>query len=189
MAEARQQRSMCGRSRQCCRRRTSGGSGPRTFYPCSPGRCPAVDGCSLGREPVNSEQRQVGTLPQPDRAPADRHGDENEALAGYRQQVIEAARGLVLEIGVGSGPKFPLYGAAVDHTSRPFSMYRYDGSYAVEVQRAHPDRFAIADLDQLIVTEGDANSSSKREPQPLRYTISRRGAAHARLAIRRQRPP
>jgi hypothetical protein len=25
----------------------------------------------------------------------------------------------------------------------PFSLYRYDGSYAVEVQRAHPDRFAI----------------------------------------------
>src|SRR6059058_3038402 len=25
----------------------------------------------------------------------------------------------------------------------PFSMYRYDGSYAVEVQRAHPDRFAL----------------------------------------------
>ncbi|MGH6671562.1 MAG: amidohydrolase family protein [Xanthobacteraceae bacterium] len=25
----------------------------------------------------------------------------------------------------------------------PFSMYRYDGSYAAEVQRAHPDRFAI----------------------------------------------
>jgi L-fuconolactonase len=25
----------------------------------------------------------------------------------------------------------------------PFAMYRYDGSYAVEVQRAHPDRFAI----------------------------------------------
>jgi L-fuconolactonase len=25
----------------------------------------------------------------------------------------------------------------------PFSMYRYDASYAVEVQRAHPDRFAI----------------------------------------------
>ena len=25
----------------------------------------------------------------------------------------------------------------------PFSMYRYDGSYAVEVQQAHPDRFAI----------------------------------------------
>jgi L-fuconolactonase len=25
----------------------------------------------------------------------------------------------------------------------PFSMYWYDGSYAVQVQRAHPDRFAI----------------------------------------------
>jgi predicted TIM-barrel fold metal-dependent hydrolase len=25
----------------------------------------------------------------------------------------------------------------------PFSMYRYDGSYAVSVQKAHPDRFAI----------------------------------------------
>ena len=25
----------------------------------------------------------------------------------------------------------------------PFSMYRYDASYAVEVQKAHPDRFAI----------------------------------------------
>src|SRR6201987_2763027 len=25
----------------------------------------------------------------------------------------------------------------------PFSMYQYDASYAVEVQRAHPDRFAI----------------------------------------------
>jgi predicted TIM-barrel fold metal-dependent hydrolase len=25
----------------------------------------------------------------------------------------------------------------------PFSMYRYDASYAVEVRQAHPDRFAI----------------------------------------------
>src|SRR3712207_7109653 len=25
----------------------------------------------------------------------------------------------------------------------PFSMYQYDGSYAVEVQKAHPGRFAI----------------------------------------------
>jgi predicted TIM-barrel fold metal-dependent hydrolase len=25
----------------------------------------------------------------------------------------------------------------------PFAMYRYDGSYSVEVQRAHPDRFAL----------------------------------------------
>src|SRR5213082_2895155 len=25
----------------------------------------------------------------------------------------------------------------------PFSMYKYDASYAVEVQKAHPDKFAI----------------------------------------------
>ena len=25
----------------------------------------------------------------------------------------------------------------------PFSMYQYDGSYAVEVQKAHPDKFAL----------------------------------------------
>src|ERR1700744_4996922 len=41
-------------------------------------------------------------------------------------------------------------GAAMDRVGvdgaifiSPFSMYRYDASYAVEVQRAHPDRFAI----------------------------------------------
>jgi len=30
------------------------------------------------------------------------------------------------------------------------------------------------DLDPIIVTEGDARSSYKAEPQPPRYTISRR---------------
>ena len=35
-------------------------------------------------------------------------------LAGYRQQTIAAARGLVLEIGVGSGLNMPLYGTAAD---------------------------------------------------------------------------
>jgi len=29
----------------------------------------------------------------------------------------------------------------------PFSMCRYDGSHAVEVQRAHPGRFALAKPD------------------------------------------
>ncbi|MCC6532389.1 MAG: amidohydrolase [Burkholderiales bacterium] len=38
----------------------------------------------------------------------------------------------------------------------PFSMYQYDASYAVEVQRAHPDRFAIVkpvDPDDPAVAE------------------------------------
>jgi hypothetical protein len=37
-----------------------------------------------------------------------------------------------------------------------FSMYRYDASYAVEVQSAHPDRFAIVkpvDPDDPAVTD------------------------------------
>jgi L-fuconolactonase len=33
-----------------------------------------------------------------------------------------------------------------------FSMYRYDASYAVEVQRAHPSRFAIVKpVDRMIL--------------------------------------
>src|SRR5207245_79128 len=38
----------------------------------------------------------------------------------------------------------------------PFSMYRYDASYAVEVQQAHPDRFALVkpvDPDDPAVAE------------------------------------
>jgi SAM-dependent methyltransferase len=38
----------------------------------------------------------------------------NAQLSSYRQKTVGAARGLVLEIGVGSGMNLPLYGSAVD---------------------------------------------------------------------------
>ena len=37
----------------------------------------------------------------------------NRLLDHYRQRTIEIARGLVLEVGVGSGVNLPLYGPAV----------------------------------------------------------------------------
>ena len=37
----------------------------------------------------------------------------NRLLDHYRQQTIASARGLVLEVGVGSGVNLPLYGPAV----------------------------------------------------------------------------
>jgi ubiquinone/menaquinone biosynthesis C-methylase UbiE len=38
---------------------------------------------------------------------------KNEDLVGYRQRVVEAAQGRVLEIGIGSGLNLPFYGSEV----------------------------------------------------------------------------
>jgi ubiquinone/menaquinone biosynthesis C-methylase UbiE len=40
---------------------------------------------------------------------------QNRLLDHYRHQTIASARGLVLEVGVGSGVNLPLYGPAVTH--------------------------------------------------------------------------
>src|SRR6201982_1106142 len=46
-----------------------------------------------------------------------------------------------------------------------FSMYRYDASYAVEVQRAHPGRFAIVKpVDQDAPTVADVIADWKNTP-------------------------
>src|SRR3954464_12492401 len=47
----------------------------------------------------------------------------------------------------------------------PFAMYRYDASYAVEVQRAHPDRFAIVKpVDPDNPEVGDVIADWKKTP-------------------------
>ena len=40
---------------------------------------------------------------------------QNRLLDHYRHQTIAPTRGLVLEVGVGSGVNLPLYGPAVTH--------------------------------------------------------------------------
>src|SRR4029079_5029483 len=40
----------------------------------------------------------------------------------------------------------------------PFSMYKYDGSYAAEVQKAHPDTFAIVQPVDPDQHKGDART-------------------------------
>ena len=54
-----------------------------------------------------------------------------------------------------------------------FSMYRYDAGYAVDVQRAHPDRFAIVkpvDPDDPAV--GDIIADWKQTPGALSHRQS-----------------
>jgi ubiquinone/menaquinone biosynthesis C-methylase UbiE len=87
----------------------------------------------------------------------------NTRLAGYRQKTIGAARGLVLEIGVGSGLNLPLYTPAVDRVHgidpspellRLASQRLADGSVPVSLVRASAQQlpFSEAVFDTLVMT-------------------------------------
>ncbi len=84
-------------------------------------------------------------------------------LAPYRKQTIEAARGLVLEIGVGSGLNLPIYGPAVDRvcgidpSAELLDRARRraaDGRVPVSLVRASAEQlpFTEAAFDVLIMT-------------------------------------
>ena len=54
-----------------------------------------------------------------------------------------------------------------------FSMYRYDGSYAVEVQRAHPGRFAIVKpVDPDDPDVADVVADWKKTPGTVGITVT-----------------
>jgi ubiquinone/menaquinone biosynthesis C-methylase UbiE len=87
----------------------------------------------------------------------------NRLLDHYRQRTIETARGLVLEVGVGSGLNLPLYGPAVAHVIaidpstellRLASRRVADARVPVSLLRASAEHVPLADavFDTIVMT-------------------------------------
>jgi ubiquinone/menaquinone biosynthesis C-methylase UbiE len=87
----------------------------------------------------------------------------NRLLDHYRQRTIETARGLVLEVGVGSGRNLPLYRPAVSrlvaldpspHLLRLASGRVADAAVPVSLLRASAERLPFADafFDTIVMT-------------------------------------
>src|ERR1700758_220727 len=84
-------------------------------------------------------------------------------LDHYRQRTIETARGLVLEVGVGSGVNLPLYGGAVTRVVgldpspqllRLASRRAADAVVPVSLLRASAEYLPLADalFDTIVMT-------------------------------------
>jgi ubiquinone/menaquinone biosynthesis C-methylase UbiE len=88
---------------------------------------------------------------------------QNRLLDHYRHQTIASARGLVLEVGVGSGVNLPLYGPAVTHVFgldpspellRLASKRAADVVIPVSLLRASAEDLPLADavFDTIVMT-------------------------------------
>jgi len=87
----------------------------------------------------------------------------NDQLTGYRKEVIQQARGAVLEIGVGSGVNLPLYGEpissviAVDPSAELLQLATSRASTAlvpVSLVQASAEQLSFADaaFDTVVMT-------------------------------------